>query len=338
LRPGEAGAFSGLDRLMPRKDRLDGAGWAGLVTLAALFAFNQIIITWVNKGLQPVAFAGIRSLVAIPFVLVWLALTRGLPRWTPGVWPAGLAVGLAFAAEFLLLFLALDLTTVGRAAILFYSMPLWFALMAHWGLPGERLTAVTLLGLAMAFAGAVVALLDRSGAAAGQASLTGDLCALGGAIGWALTAFFARRPGMAQVGPEVQLLWMLVVSGPVLLALSPLFGPLVRDLRPSHLGWMLFQAVVVVAGGFIAWLWLLSRYPVASVASFSFLTPVISLVLGWAILDEPVGPGLVIALALVAAGIVLINRRPPVHVPTPVQPAPASPRDTGEIGRSSDVI
>ena len=48
---------------------------------------------------------------------------------------------------------------------------------------------------------------------------------------------------------------------------TPAFGPLVRDFRPSHAGWMIFQASVVVAGGFISWLWLLSRYPVATVAS-----------------------------------------------------------------------
>jgi drug/metabolite transporter (DMT)-like permease len=104
---------------------------------------------------------------------------------------------------------------------------------------------------------------------------------------------------------------MLAVSGPVLLALSPAFGPLVREFRPSHAGLLLFQAAVVVAGGFIAWLWLLSSYPAATVASFSFLTPLMSMVFGWAILGEEVGPGLLLAMVLVAAGIVLVNRRPP---------------------------
>lgn len=295
-----------------RKDRLDGLGWAGLLGTAALFAFNQITIAWVNEGLQPVFFAGLRSLMAIPFVFLWLTFARRLPGWTPGVWPAGLAVGLAFSAEFLLLFVALDLTTVSRAAIFFYTMPLWLALMAHWGLPGERLTGVKTAGLLCAFAGSAVAILDRSGAG-GQATLAGDLCALAGAVGWAATAFLARRPTMARLGPEVQLLWMLAVSGPVLVLLSPAFGPLVRDFRPGHAGWMLFQAAVAVAGGFIAWLWLLRSYPAATVASFSFLTPVLSLVFGWAILGEEIGPALLLALALVAAGIVLINRRPAVH-------------------------
>ena len=43
---------------------------------------------------------------------------------------------------FLFLFLALDLTAVSRASVIFYSMPVWFAIMAHFGLPSERITVL----------------------------------------------------------------------------------------------------------------------------------------------------------------------------------------------------
>jgi drug/metabolite transporter (DMT)-like permease len=295
-----------------RRDRLDAPGAAALAAIAALLAFNQIVIVWVNEGLQPVFFAGLRSLLATLFVSAWLRLSGRMPRYLPGTLGPGLLIGAVFAAEFLCLFLALDLTSVPRAVIIFYSMPVWLALMAHVGLPGERLTPLRLAGLGLAFAGTVVAILDRSGGAAAPGTLAGDLLALGAAWGWAGTAFLARRPRLAPLGAEVQLLWMVAVSGPILLAAAPLFGPLVRDFRPSHAGWLVFQSSVVVAGGFIGWLWLLSIYPAATVASFAFLTPVFGLALAAAILGQPVGPGLVLALALVAAGIVLVNRRPPV--------------------------
>jgi drug/metabolite transporter (DMT)-like permease len=54
----------------------------------------------------------------------------------------------------------------------------------------------------------------------------------------------------------------------------------------------------------------LSIYPASGVASFSFLTPVFGLTLGWLLLDEPIGPGILGAATLVCVGIVLINRRP----------------------------
>jgi drug/metabolite transporter (DMT)-like permease len=295
---------------MPRKDRIDAAGAAMLVGFAALLAVNQVMIKVVNTGLQPVFYAGLRSGLAMLCLLVWFRLKGRSLRVAPEARGAALLMGLVFAAEFLLLFLALDLTTVVRTSIIFYSMPVWLALMAHFGLgPAERITRGKALGLVCAFAGTAWAIAD-GGSRAGEASLVGDLCALGAAMCWAGTAYLARGTSMVREGPDMQLLCMVAVSALVLLLLAPAFGPLVRDLVPLHLWFLLFQSVVVVAAGFMFWLWLLTIYPAAGVASFSFLTPILGLGFGWLILGEPIGPGILGAGALVAAGILLINRRP----------------------------
>ncbi len=292
---------------MARKTRLDAAGGAVLMGVTLLFAVNQMVIKITNVGLQPVFFAGLRSVLAVVFVLAWMRY-RGIPVGiTRAILPFGLLIGAVFAAEFLFLFVALDLTTLGRASVIFYSMPLWLALMAHVGLPGERLTRIRSIGLILAFAGTALAILSRGQGGAG--SLAGDLCALAGAVFWAATAFVARRPTMAAIGPERQLFWMVLVSGPILLVAAPAFGPLIRDLDWTHILWLFVQASVIVAGGFITWLWLLSSYPAATVASFSFLTPFFSLFLGAAFFSEPLQSSLVVACTLVGAGIVLINRR-----------------------------
>lgn len=295
---------------MERRTHLDGTGLAALLAVTLLLAVNQIIIKVTNEGLQPVFFAGLRSALAVPVVAGWI-WWRGRPlRHVPGTAGPGTLMGVVFAVEFMALFLALDLTSVGRTAVLFYTMPMWLAVMAHFGLPGEALTRVRALGLVLAFAGTAWAILDRSGGAgSAPPSLLGDLFALLAAVCWALTAFVARRPAMAALGPEAQLLWMVAVSAPLLILVAPAFGPLVRDLQPIHLFWLVFQAVVVVGGGFITWLWLLSRYPAATVASFSFLTPVFGIFLGWLFFDEALRPQILGAAALVAAGIILINRR-----------------------------
>ncbi len=128
------------------------------------------------------------------------------------------------------------------------------------------------------------------------------------AIGWAATAFLARRAPMRDEGPELQLFWMVLVSAPILLVASPLFGPLIRDLQPGHILWLVVQASVVVTGGFITWLWLFSIYPVSTVASFSFLTPVFSLLLGVVFFQESVSWLLAVGAALVGLGIFLVNR------------------------------
>ncbi len=294
---------------MPRKDSIDTAGAAGLVGFALLLAINQVLIKLVNTGFQPVFFAGLRSVLAVLFIYGWMRW-RGIDfRVARDTLGAALLMGAIFAAEFLFLFLALDLTTVVRTSIIFYSMPVWLALMAHVGLPGQQITRHKALGLALAFCGTAWAIADQ-GSDQGAASLAGDLCALAAAFGWAGTAFMARGSAMVRERPEVQLFWMVLVSGPILLAIAPAFGPLIRDLTLWHVAGLMFQVIVVVSAGFIFWLWLLSIYPPASVASFSFLTPIFGLTLGWLVLNEPIGPGSLFAAALVAAGIILINRKP----------------------------
>ena len=293
---------------MMRKDRLDGAGVAMLLGVQALLAFNQIIIAGVNKGLQPVFFAGLRSALAVVFVWAFLSWRGRPPRLSRAALGPGLLIGALFAVEFICLFVALDLTTVGRASVLLFSMPVWFAAMAHFGLE-ERVTVQKGVGLAQDFAGTAWAILG--GTQGGEGSLAGGLCAIGAAIFWAATAFVARRPVMRAEGPEVQLFWMIVVSAPLLLLASAFFGPLIRDLQPIHIVGLVFQSTVVVAGGFIAWLWLMSVYPSSTVAAFSFLTPVLAILLGALVFGETLSAAILGPAALVATGIVLINRHAP---------------------------
>lgn len=290
-----------------RKERLDGVGLAALIAVTFLLAINQIVVKEVNRGLQPVFFAGARSVLAIVFVYAWLKY-RGF--WDRIRWAdlgPGVAIGTVFAIEFLCLFMALDLTAVGRASVIFYSMPLWLAVAAHFWLPNERITPKRGAGLGLAFIGTAWAILSKS--PSGHASIAGDMFALVGAWGWAGTAFLARKTRLREAGPEAQLFWMVLISGPILLAASPFFGPLIRDVQPIHWLWLVFQAGVIVAGVFITWLWLLSVYPTSTVASFSFLTPLFAIILGYLIFDEALSFGLMMAAGFVAAGIALINHR-----------------------------
>ncbi|MEO6300093.1 MAG: DMT family transporter, partial [Paracoccaceae bacterium] len=225
---------------MMRKDRLDQMGLAVLLWVTLLLAFNQIVIKLANQGFQPVFFAGARSTLAIVFVGGWLWY-RGLlrrVRWAD-LGP-GLAIGAIFAVEFLGLFVALDLTTVGRAALIMNSMPVWMGILAHFYLPGERATPVKAAGLALVFAGTAWAILSKN--SSGTPSIVGDFCALIGAWGWAGTAFLARKTRLSVAGPEAQLFWMVLVSAPILLIAAPFFGPLIRDIQPIDYFWLIFQA------------------------------------------------------------------------------------------------
>jgi len=80
---------------------------------------------------------------------------------------------------------------------------------------------------------------------------------------------------------------------------------------PLVIGALAYQTVVVAFASYLAWFWLLGRYPAALMAAFTFWTPLFALGVAWLVLGEPVTPALVVAMALVAAGIYLVYREAP---------------------------
>ncbi len=293
---------------MKRKDRMDLLGGSILVAFSLLLGFNQVLVKLVNAGLAPIFQAGLRSAFAFFPVLAFAIIARRRLSIRDGSLPAGIFCGLLFAAEFLLLFMALEFTTVSRASLFFYTMPFWVALMAHFMIEGEQLRAVHMAGLALAFAGVALALLNDAEPATDFA-IWGDVMCLLGAMGWAGVVIVVRTTRLSRSSPEMQLLYQLGVSALVLVPLAALLGDTVRDMTPSLAAIFTFQVLVVVCVGFVTWFWIVSIYPAADIASYAFLAPVFGVLFGWLILDENLSATIIIALALVAAGITLVNRK-----------------------------
>ena len=113
---------------MERKTQMDKFGAVALTLFALNLAFNQVVIKITAGGFEPIFGAGVRSLGGMLVLLLWMSwrdVGIALPR--AAVLGATIS-GLLFAFEFMCLFTALDLTTVSRTSIIFYSMPVWLAL------------------------------------------------------------------------------------------------------------------------------------------------------------------------------------------------------------------
>ncbi len=292
---------------MERKDRIDALGGVLLVSISMLLGLNQVLVKVVGEGMHPAMQAGVRSAFAIVPVLALALFFRRRLSISDGSLPWGIFTGVLFAVEFLLMFLALDYSTVARVSVLFYTMPVWMTIGAHFLIPAERITPVRALGLTIAVGGVVVAMWGRG---EGENLLLGDIYCIAAAMMWAAIGLVARLTPMNKSVPEMQLLYQLVVSAIVLLPVSYLIGDQVRDLRVEHWGILVFQAVVVVGLGFSTWFWVLSKYPASDMASFGFLAPVFGVLLGWLLLGEELSVWIIAALVLVSIGIVLINRKP----------------------------
>jgi drug/metabolite transporter (DMT)-like permease len=292
----------------PAKQELDRNAAALMVALCAAWGLSQVTVKIAGAGISPAMQAGLRSIGSAILLLGW-ARWRGVPLFVrDGTLGAGLAAGLLFAGEFLLIYHGLTFTTASRGTIFLYAAPFATAIGAHLFVPGDRLTHAKSLGLLVAFAGIAVAFADALRLPT-RVELVGDLLCLGGAIAWAATTVLIKASRLRHISAERTLLYQLGVSAVLLPPVALAIGePGIHDATPLVLAALAYQIVVVAFVTYAAWFWLMTRYQASRLATFTFLTPVFGVAAGGLLLGDPIGPGLLAAMALVAAGIYLVNR------------------------------
>jgi drug/metabolite transporter (DMT)-like permease len=157
---------------------------------------------------------------------------------------------------------------------------------------------------------ALQVVVERVSPVLGGEAVEGDgLGLLAGAL-WGLTTVVIRASRLSATSPEKILFYQVGVAALVLPFVSWALGE--RWALPAStlaVTSVVLQTVVGAFGSYLLWMWLLVRYPATQISVFVFLTPVFALIFGALWLGEPVTPHLLLALALVSAGLVLVNRR-----------------------------
>jgi drug/metabolite transporter (DMT)-like permease len=289
-------------------DRLDTRAVLVLLACSACWGINQVAIKIANTGISPILQAGARSLLSGILVLMW-AHVRGIRVFERDrtLWP-GIACGLLFGLEFVLIYIGLGYTTASRGVILLYLSPFVVAFGAHYLVPGDRLTVSKLLGLTAAMLGLIVAM-GEGLSEPGRPTLAGDLLCLSAAVLWGATTVLIRASLLRSAAPEKTLLYQLAVSGVLLPLISLLVGePGIIELSGPVLLAFAYTFIVVAFASYIAWFWLVRNYPPTRVAAFTFLSPVFGVLAGNFMLGEAFTTSLAAALILIAFGIYLVNR------------------------------
>ncbi len=294
-----------------RKTALDGVAIVSLVACCALWGLNQVAAKLALAEVPPLAQAALRSLGAALLVFAWSAW-RGVPlRQRDGTLAGGLLAGTLFAVEFGCIFVGLQFTTASRMVVFIYLAPFVVALGMPFIARAERLSALQLAGLAAAFGGVAYAFAEGfTLPSAGERQWLGDALGVLGALLWGATTLAVRGTALSTASAEKTLLYQLAVSGVLLAVAAPLAG----ESWPARLSWsvvglLAFQTVIVTFASYLLWFWLIRHYPATRLASFTLLTPVFGLLAGALLLGEPVTSRLLVALAAVAAGIYVVNRR-----------------------------
>ena len=307
---------------LARVDAIDRTALAAMVMLCASWGFQNVAVKLALPEMPPIAQVAIRSIGATLLVGAFALWTRRDLRLNDGTLAPGILCGLIFGLEFILLFVALAHTDAGRVVMFLYTAPFVVALGARFLPVPEALTLDRWAGVAIAFVGLVVLLAPSL--SFGGPSLFGDALAFAAGVLWGLTTLVIKGTRLRTADPAKVLLYQLTVSAALTAAASVLAGEAVR-VPVLAVTWLsiAYQVVWVTSITYLIWFWLVSRYPPARLSVLSFLSPVFGVVFGHLVLGERLTGSLVVALVLVAAGIVLVNRPTrSARPPRPGRPAP----------------
>jgi drug/metabolite transporter (DMT)-like permease len=285
---------------------LDAAGAAIVVMLCLSWGFNQVAVKLALPDFPPLIQATIRSSGALVLVVLWARL-RGMPLFTrDGTLVPGLIAGLLFGLEFVLVYRGLLFTTASRAVVFLYTAPFFVALGARW--LGERLTIWQWAGLALSFIGVAVAIGVPQPTVDANV-LFGDLLLLGSGLIWGATTLVIKGTRLAAAPTVKTLAYQLVVSAPLLAVFALIFGERMTTVPGAvPLAWLAYQTIWVVGLTYGIWFGMIVRYSASLLSAFTFLTPLFGVAAGYLVLGEPLTLTFAAAVALVAAGLILVNR------------------------------
>jgi drug/metabolite transporter (DMT)-like permease len=292
-----------------QRPTIDPAAAALLVLLCAVWGAGQVAIKVGNQGISPLYHAAIRSAGSALLLWGWSTL-RGISLVRrDGSEAYGLTIAALFALEFVCVYWGFMFTTASRGVLFIYATPFFVALGAHWLFPDERLHGTKITGLLVAFTGLAVAFADALRLPT-QREVLGDVLQLMGAVLWAATTLVIKARGRATT-PHRTLFYQLAGSAVLLGGLAVVVGEpgVTRFTTPVAVA-ITYQIVVHAFASYLAWFWLLTRYPASHLHAYTFWAPLFGVLAGWLLLGEPVTPALVLAMACVALGIYLVNRQP----------------------------
>ena len=284
------------------------SGAAALVVFLCLcWGFNQVSVKLAIHDIPPLMQGATRSFAATLLVAGWCRL-RGMPIFgRDGSLTAGIAAGILFGLEFVLIYKGLLYTTATRAVLFIYLAPFFVVLGTRIFLPADRFGPQQWLGLALSFGGMMLTFGVPTPALDPRQTL-GDVMMVGAALAWAATTLIIKASSLNRLASEKVLLYQLAISVPMFAMVALIDGEHVAHM-PSLLaiGALTYQTLTAMT--FVIWFALIVRYSANRLSAFTFLTPLFGVAAGHLVLDEPLTPAFVAAVALVVLGLVLVNRR-----------------------------
>jgi drug/metabolite transporter (DMT)-like permease len=306
----------------------------GRLAIAGTFAVLTLVwgTTWAAiriglTGMPPFTGVALRFLVAAALLFLLspaMGVRYGCSPVERRLWLINGA--LSFCVSYGVVYWSEQWVPSGLASVLFATFPLFVAILAHFVLPAERLTARAVAGILTGFGGVAVIFSEDFALLGGPRVAVASLVMLVSPLVSAVATVAIKRWGR-DIHPvsisAVPMAMSVVIMGGVALAVER--GREVRFDAVSVLA-LLYLAIFGSALSFSLYYWLMRHISATRLSLIAYSTPVVAVAVGAVFLHEPVTPRTIAGSALVVAGVALaVHARSPGSAPpspTPIEGEP----------------
>jgi drug/metabolite transporter (DMT)-like permease len=284
--------------------------WTALSAVYLIWGSTYLAIRFTVETTPPFLSAAARFLVSGEALYVWRRLA-GDPTPSRHEWRSATVIGIlllvggngavVWAARYI---------PSSLAALLVATCPLWLLLFDFLRRNGEKPGPRALSGIVIGFCGAVL-LIGWSANSTTPNSFAGAVVVVLGSIFWAAGSIFGKTAKLPS-SPLLITGMEMLSGGAVLLVIAfatselEFFTPNQVSLR-SSLGWLYLTIVGPVA--FVAYAWLLRNAPIPLVATYSYVNPLVAILLGYFLGKEILALRVLLAAGLIIGSVVLVSAR-----------------------------
>ncbi len=288
---------------------MSGRDWLLLVCLALLWGGSYFFAKVAVEDVGPLTVVFGRVVIAAAILTLVLRIRRIPLPSTRDDWVPFFVMGaINSAIPYTLIFWGETRISSGLAAILTALVPVFTVIAAHFLTSDEKLTPLKATGIGLGLVGVLVILGEDLGDIAGGGTLA-KLAVIGATISYAFSGIYGRR--LKGKSPMV-LTWGQMCAATVLMLPLVLFVD-----RPwATAAWeadavlsIVALAVFSTAIAYLIFFRLLARAGATNVSLVTFLIPISSLILGTALLSEPLVAIQLLGMLLIGAGMAVIDGR-----------------------------
>jgi drug/metabolite transporter (DMT)-like permease len=285
--------------------------WALLAVLSVVWGGSFLFVGIAVRELPPLTIVAVRVVTAaLALLLVLRLLNVELPR-TRQAWAAFLGMSiLNNVIPFTLIVWGQSHIASGLASILNATTPLFTVIVAHYLTTDERLTGQRFAGVIVGFVGVAV-MIGAAAFASLDASILAQLAILGAALSYGFSGVFGRRFKTMGIPPLATAAGQVTVSSAILLPTALIVDHPWTLPVPSTGAILSLAALGLVSTAFayLIFFRLLARAGATNVGLVTFLIPVSAILLGVLVLGETLAARHMAGMALIGAGLILIDGR-----------------------------